>query len=117
MGNVKDHPSKEDLAQSNAGKLMQQFKEYVDRECKDCPHIKYCRGGCPYNAIAPTGGGEIKGVDPYCTAYKRIFNEITERLNKEMFESPMIEMTTFQTKVRKAAKPGIMTIIQKIVAK
>jgi uncharacterized protein len=118
MGNVKDHPSKEDLAQSNAGKLMQQFKEYVDRECKDCPHIKYCRGGCPYNAIAPTGGGgEIKGVDPYCTAYNRIFNEITERLNKEMFESPMIEMTTFQTKSKKSAKPGIMTIIQKIVAK
>ncbi len=65
---------------------MRQFKEYVDRECKGCKHIRYCRGGCPYNAIAPNNG-EIKGVDPHCIAYQRIFDEISDRFNKEMMGS------------------------------
>jgi uncharacterized protein len=67
MGSVYDHPSMEDLSQSPAGKLMQEFREYVDKACGGCAHIGYCRGGCPYNAIAPTGG-RIEGVDPHCKA-------------------------------------------------
>jgi len=62
MGNVSDHPKKEDLAKSDAWKKMFQFKDYVDRNCKECSNIKFCRGGCPYNAMAPHNG-EIKGVD------------------------------------------------------
>ncbi len=86
MGHVRDRPSQQDLAQSPAGLRMRAFKEYVDRECKGCKHIRYCRGGCPYNAIAPTNG-EIRGVDPHCRAYKRIFDEIAERFNQEMMGS------------------------------
>jgi len=112
MGNVRDHPSREDLARSPPGRMMQAFKEYVDKACGECAHIRYCRGGCPYNAIAPTGG-RIEGVDPYCTAYKRIFDEITERLNREMFESPMMEMDPFQRRRKKGTKAGIMAIIEK----
>ena len=66
---------------------MTAFSEYVDKNCMDCSHIRYCRGGCPYNAIAPSGG-TIEGVDPHCVAYKRIFDELNERLNREMFEEP-----------------------------
>ena len=84
MGNVYDHPTMADLAQSEAWKHMFRFKEYVDTACGKCAHIKYCRGGCPYNAIVPTNG-EIKGVDPHCAAYKMIFDEITNRVNEEMF--------------------------------
>jgi len=47
MGHVRDRPSQEDLAASAAGVRMRQFKEHVDRECKGCKHIRYCRGGCP----------------------------------------------------------------------
>jgi uncharacterized protein len=112
MGSVYDHPSKEDLARSPAGKLMQEFKEYVDKSCGECAHIRYCRGGCPYNAIAPTGG-RIEGVDPHCKAYKRIFDEITDRLNKEMFESPMMEMDPFSPRPRKGGRRGIMALIQR----
>ncbi len=115
MGNVYDHPSMEDLAQSDAGKLMRKFKEYVDEECKGCKHIRYCRGGCPYNAIAPTGG-EIKGVDPHCVAYKRIFDEISDRLNKEFFESLEMDMCTLQPQLAKDAKPGIMALVRKMTA-
>jgi uncharacterized protein len=112
MGNVYDHPSMEDLALSDAWKLMHQFKEYVDKECGECSYINFCRGGCPYNAIVPTGG-EIKGVDPHCTAYKRIFKEITDRANRELFGSFDMAMPGFQSEPKKDAKPGIMSLMFK----
>jgi len=90
MGNVQDHPSMDDLAQSDAWKLLHDFKDYVDTECKKCSYIKFCRGGCPYNALSineKTGKAEINGVDPHCTAYKMIFKEITKRATKEMLGS------------------------------
>ncbi|MBZ2165754.1 TIGR04083 family peptide-modifying radical SAM enzyme [Methanobacterium spitsbergense] len=83
MGNVYDHPTMDDLAKSQPWKLLQEFKEYVDVECKKCTYIKFCRGGCPYNALAITDA-EVEGVDPHCTAYKRIFKEITDRATVEM---------------------------------
>ena len=113
MGNVYDHPDIEDLAKSNVWKLMFDYKEYVDQNCKDCTHIKYCRGGCPYNAITPTDG-EIKDVDPHCISYKMILDEITERVNNEMFGGPEIgmEMDFFQNPM-KPSKPGIMSLMLK----
>ena len=116
MGNVRDRPTRDDLARSDAWKLMHAFKEYVDRECAGCAHIKYCRGGCPYNAIAPTDG-EVRGVDPHCVAYKRIFDEITDRLNEEMYGSGDMEMGGFGFPPRKGAKPGIMAILRTMATK
>ena len=83
MGNVYDHPTMDDLSKSQPWKLLQEFKEYVDVECKKCTYIKFCRGGCPYNALAITDA-QVEGVDPHCTAYKRIFKEITDRATVEM---------------------------------
>jgi len=114
MGSVYDHPSKEDLEKSDAWKLMHEFRDYVDKACGECKHIKYCRGGCPYNAIAPTNG-IIQGVDPHCIAYKRIFDEITDRLNKEMFDAPMMEMG-FTSQPKKRKKPGVMSLMHKMVS-
>ncbi len=84
---------------------MSRFKEYVDTACSDCRHIQYCRGGCPYNAMAPTPG-EIRGVDPHCIAYKRIFDEINDRFNKEMYETPIMEMAPFPSKTQESNKTG-----------
>ena len=114
MGSVYDHPTVDDLAKSDAWKLMFGYKEYVDTTCGECKHIRYCRGGCPYNAIAPTDG-KIQGVDPHCVAYKRIFDEITDRLNKEMVESPMMEMG-FLSKTKKGSRPKIMALMHKMVS-
>jgi len=91
MGDVRDRPSQADLAGSEAGMRMLRFKDYVDKNCKSCRHIRYCRGGCPYNAMVPASG-EIKGVDPHCVAYKKIFDEISDRFNKEMMGSIGMEM-------------------------
>ena len=115
MGHVRDRPTMEDLMQSEPGRRMNAFSDYVDTSCRDCSHTKYCRGGCPYNAIAPSGG-TIEGVDPHCVAYKRIFDELNERLNKEMFEAPMPGMEGFgMPSSRKPSKPGVMILMRGIV--
>lgn len=111
MGNVYDRPSMADLAKSEAWKQMHQYKEYVDTACSKCAHIKYCRGGCPYNAIVPTDG-EIKGVDPHCTAYKMIFDEINKRVNEEMFGGSGMD-NMFMPQTTKPSKSGIMSLMLK----
>ncbi len=112
MGHVRDAPSIETLMNSHAGKRMLAFKEYVDTACKDCVHLTYCRGGCPYNAIAPTGGS-LEGVDPHCVAYKRIFDEITTRMNEEMnTAAPTVSRVS---RVKRQQKPSVMGLIRKIV--
>lgn len=113
MGTAYGRPTREMLMQSPAGTLMTAYRDFVDIACRDCAHIRYCRGGCPYNAIAPTDG-EIKGVDPHCIAYKKIFDEITDRLNTEMFESPPMEMPGFGMPSQ-PQKPGVMALMHKVV--
>ena len=109
MGNVTDHPSKEKLASSKPAKFLQQYKEYVDDNCKRCTYIKFCRGGCPYNALAKSEG-KIEGVDPHCTAYKTIFKEVTKRATKEMLgNSGLVSSKASSDKTR----PGVMALMIK----
>ncbi len=109
MGNVHDHPTMEDLSQSKSWKLLQEFKEYVDSSCKKCTYIKFCRGGCPYNALAITDA-KVEGVDPHCVAYKRIFKEITDRATKEMLSGSGMGMIDTPNK---QGKNTIMSIMLK----
>jgi uncharacterized protein len=94
---------------------MHQYEEYVDTACAGCAHIRYCRGGCPYNAIVPTGG-EIKGVDPHCRAYQRIFCEITKRLNEEMAGSSFLDHASFRQPLGKRDRQGVMALIHKVIS-
>ena len=117
MGHVRDRPRPDELTNSEVGVRMRRFKEYVDRECKGCKHIRYCRGGCPYNAIAPSDG-EILGVDPHCQAYKRIFDEISDRFNQEMMGSMGLEMglPVGKPKPEKSIRPAIMPLVRKLAS-
>lgn len=81
LGNVANYPSFDDLKTSDAWTKLQEFREYVGENCKKCRHLKYCEGGCPYNAIV--SAGTSKAVDPQCTAYKMIFDEVSKKANKE----------------------------------
>lgn len=81
LGNVVNNPSFDDLKTSDAWTKLQEFREYVGENCKKCRHLKYCEGGCPYNAIV--SAGTSKAVDPQCTAYKMIFDEVSKKANKE----------------------------------
>jgi len=114
MGNVKDHPSMEDLMESPAWEMLQKFKKFVDEDCKKCNYIKFCRGGCPYNAINANEGSP-KAVDPHCTAYKMIFKDITDRANKDFLNSSSIPMPgmPLQKKVDKNKKASIMDLMLK----
>ncbi len=116
FGNVSDRPSMEDIQRTDAWKRMHRYTEYVDLACGECTHISYCRGGCPYNAIV-AHGGEDMGVDPNCAAYKRIFCEISDRLNREMAETMPMEMAPFGTVPRKHTKPGIMALVRTIASR
>jgi uncharacterized protein len=116
MGHVEDRPTREALTASPAGQMLQGFKRTVDQACGGCKHRVYCRGGCPYNAIAPSGGS-IQGVDPYCVAYKRIFDEITRRLDDELYGSCALERSPFSFGPKMGEKPGIMALMQRIVTK
>jgi uncharacterized protein len=115
MGHVRDKPAMEQLMESEPGKRMTAFSKYVDTACKDCMHIRYCRGGCPYNAIAPTGRS-VEGVDPHCAAYMRIFDELNERLNEEMFTEEPGPGISFGAS-RTPKKAGVMSLMQTIVEK
>ncbi len=83
MGNVKDKPSFEDIMNSKAYKLLQEYKEFVDKDCSDCKHISYCRGGCPYNALT-ISDNKVDRVDPHCEAYKMILDKIDELMNQNL---------------------------------
>lgn len=111
MGNVRDHPTMEDLIQSAPMKLLNKFKDFVDEDCKKCNYIKFCRGGCPYNALA-ISEDKVNCVDPHCTAYKTIFKEITKRATKEMLKSATMGLGG-GTDPEKKSKPTIMSIMLK----
>ena len=93
---------------------MGRDRAYIDPDkCKECGK---CSQACPYNAIAPTGG-EIKGVDPHCVAYKRIFDEISERLNREMMGSFGLEMGGTSATSTRGAGPGVMSLMRMLASK
>jgi len=116
MGHVRDRPTREELSGSDAWQRMHHFEEYVDKACSGCKHLPYCRGGCPYNAIVPTGG-EIAGVDPHCRAYTRIFNEIGTRLNEEMMGASFLDgPKPFKGQRGSGKRPGVMVLIHKVLS-
>ncbi len=86
IGHVSNKPSYEELMDSRAEKLLHEFKDFVDTDCADCKHIKYCRGGCPYNALVMSNH-EVNQVDPHCTAYKMIFDKINELMDEQLMFS------------------------------
>lgn len=98
LGNVANNPSFDDLKTSDAWTKLQEFREYVGENCKKCRHLKYCEGGCPYNAIV--SAGTSKAVDPQCTAYKMIFDEVSKKANKEFAKNaiPGLEKPSVKTK-------------------
>ncbi len=113
MGNVSDSPTWDELKESRAWKLMFEFKDFVDSHCSGCRHISYCRGGCPYNAIALTDG-VVRDVDPHCPAYKRIFDEISDRLDSEMYGDDSFDSGSSRRRRKKSA--GVSDLIRKIVS-
>ena len=102
IGHVSDMPTYEELMDTKPMKLLDKFRKFVDEDCSGCKHIKYCRGGCPYNALV-VSDHEVKCVDPYCMSYKTIFDEINRQMNENLdmtfgFNMPTIDENKKQHK-------------------
>jgi len=92
LGSVLDMPTLDTLAQSSAWLPQRERELTVHKDCGDCPHFAYCKGGCPYNAI--TGGLDQR--DPHCEAYKRLFDHITQRAMDEVFSEENLDAVAVQ---------------------
>ncbi len=90
VGSVLDRPSPEALRRAPAWRALESRQESVEEACAGCAHLRYCRGGCPYNALA-AGGFCGSPRDPYCEAYRRIFGRIVDLALQEVFSPENIE--------------------------
>jgi uncharacterized protein len=80
FGNVADRPSLDDLWASHAAVRWKAREAAVRDVCGPCEHFAYCKGGCAYNSLAAGAGPK----DPYCDAYRAIFDKIKTRMLTEL---------------------------------
>ncbi len=76
LGNVND---KDDKIFTDGYYHLKYCADKMEKSCHDCPHFKYCNGGCLYNALTAK---ETK--DPYCPAYKAMFERIALDLGNDI---------------------------------
>jgi uncharacterized protein len=85
LGSVLDGPTLDELERTPVWRLFEDRQRRVKEECRDCAHFEYCRGGCPYNALASNNGSFATLRDPDCGAYRRAFDAIQDRVLSEVF--------------------------------
>ena len=81
IGRVDAAPTLENVLDSPIARRLAARQAAVRDACAECPHVAYCLGGCPYNAWA-AGATTIR--DPLCAAYRRVYDDLWERMIKEM---------------------------------
>ena len=79
LGSVNDDLTEEQILESAAYRLLRRQQDGTKAACADCRHYAYCKGGCLYNALS---AGADK--DPYCEAYKAVFDRISLDMAMEM---------------------------------
>lgn len=97
IGNVHNRPSLKELEKSPVWQAFRLREERIQEDCRSCTHFNYCRGGCPYNALAVHSKRSPNKVfshemrDPHCPAYRRVFNHISDRALAEVFTEENID--------------------------
>lgn len=81
IGNIQTIESIDDTIRKKDD-LIRWKIDTVNDECSSCDWFKICNRGCPNTSYMFYG--EIKEKDPYCSAYKRIFSHIYNRLKIEL---------------------------------
>ncbi len=79
LGNVKHDLTESMILESAAYRTLRAKQEGAKMACGTCVHFPYCSGGCLYNMFA---SGTEK--DPYCEAYRAVFDEISRDMALEM---------------------------------
>ena len=85
MGNVREYSTLEALYSSPVALQFIERQRCIEEACAGCCHFGWCKGGCPYNAWASkdlNNGSDVR--DPYCEAYKELFDRIQLQLIREM---------------------------------
>ncbi len=82
LGALSDQPTLSLLLNSLIAQRMAERQARVRDLCAECTHLEYCLGGCAYNAWSSRETARVK--DPYCQAYRSIFDNIKGRLVSEM---------------------------------
>lgn len=95
LGHLEERPSLSMLLHSPVAINFASREERVRKDCAVCPHLLYCKGGCPYNAWAEGGPHQVR--DPYCQTYQNLFGHIHDRLMEEMSAEENIEAITQNT--------------------
>ena len=58
------------------GKFQRQFGEdkfaALPKQCRACPELRFCHGGCPKDRLIPAEGGKLNWL---CEGYQRFFRE------------------------------------------
>ncbi len=104
LGHIRSLRAPADVADSPVGRLFVARQRRVDAECGDCPYLAICRGGCAYNQWAAAGGRPDPAPrDPYCPAYRRIFDHIVQRGVEEFFSRDHLDALVDG---EKAPRPG-----------
>ena len=85
LGNVAGQPAMEALRPAASWGALRIRQEQVRNECGGCAHLEYCLGGCPYNVVAARGDFSAGLRDPYCAAYKRVFEHVIDLALEEVF--------------------------------
>ncbi len=83
LGNVETAPPGPALYDTQKAKELQAriIESYQTCRNRHCEHFDYCNSGCYFNMF---NAGEKARHDPYCTAYKKAFSYIQERLMLEI---------------------------------
>ena len=91
IGTVADEPDPTAVFAGHRARWMAERQRRAAAACAGCPHVEYCRGGCAYNAVV---AGALDGKDPYCHAYRMIFDHILSRLTETMATQQCVEERT-----------------------
>jgi uncharacterized protein len=78
-GNIFTTPI-DSIFDSKIRKTLLNRNEFIDPDCRVCPHFCRCNGGCVHNAISASGNPFQK--DPFCS--RRLYDVIESELRKSI---------------------------------
>ena len=96
VGNINYVKSWDDIKQSQAWRMLEEWQNRIDVECADCLYKNICHGGCPYVAFAEKKDYPAK--DPYCESYKAIYRYILDKGTEEFFSNNYLHSLELNTK-------------------
>lgn len=79
--------------------------EHLHPECRTCPYMKSCHGGCMYESIAQGSGAH--GRSFHCSAWKALFSRIDDAISAHGAEAIHGWMHRVATRYENARRNGI----------